>query len=160
MKKHLYLTQVLRKVLDPNPEFTTLVVFGVTRNYYDALRQAWWCPMSLSDLVITHSSDGWCLFDPKPLSKPVMTYPKLDRHSSFYPSVRPSACHTFLIMFLSSYHPEIFRRYYHWQTCKRSRSEIKGQGHRGHDPTYPFPDCNSSFNSHTAMKWCTKLDVV
>ena len=36
-------------------------------------------------------------------------------------------------MFLSSYHPEIFRSYYYWQTwcpCKRSRSEVKGQGHR------------------------------
>ena len=33
-------------------------------------------------------------------------------------------------MFLSSYHHEIFRRYYHWQTwypCKRSRSKVKGQ---------------------------------
>ena len=31
-------------------------------------------------------------------------------------------------MFLSSYHPEIFRSYYHWQTwcpCERSRSKVK-----------------------------------
>ena len=52
-----------------------------------------------------------------------------------------SVCHTFLTMFLSSYHPEIFRSYYHWQTrCpyKRSRSEVKGQGHRGHDPFSRF----------------------
>ena len=31
-------------------------------------------------------------------------------------------------MFLSSYHQEIFRSYYHWQTlcpCKRSRSKVK-----------------------------------
>ena len=28
-------------------------------------------------------------------------------------SVRPSVCHTFVTMFLSSYHPEVFRRYQH-----------------------------------------------
>ena len=61
-------------------------------------------------------------------------------------SVRPSVClsvrlsvrHTFLTMFLSTYHHEIFRSYYQrqkWRPCKRWRSEVKGQGHRGHDPT-------------------------
>ena len=53
-------------------------------------------------------------------------------------SVRLSVCHTFLTMFLSTYHHEIFRSYYQWQKwrpCKKSRSEVKGQGHRGHDPT-------------------------
>ena len=57
---------------------------------------------------------------------------------SVRPSVRPSVCHTFLTMFPSSYHHEIFRSYYQWQKwrpCKRSRSEVKGQGHRGHNPT-------------------------
>ena len=57
---------------------------------------------------------------------------------SVRPSVRLSVCHTFLTMFPSSYHHEIFRSYYHWQKwrpCKRSRSEVKGQGHRGHNPT-------------------------
>ena len=47
--------------------------------------------------------------------------------------------------------------YYQWQKwrpCKRSRSEVKGQGHRGHNPTQPFPDCNSSLNSHMMMRWC------
>ena len=42
-----------------------------------------------------------------------------------------------LTMFPSSFHHEIFRSYYQWQKwfpCKRSRSEVKGQGHRGHDP--------------------------
>ena len=56
-------------------------------------------------------------------------------------SVRPSICHTFLTMFPSSYHHEIFRSYYQWQKwrpCKRSRSEVKGQGHRGHDPNFRF----------------------
>ena len=36
-------------------------------------------------------------------------------------------------MFLSSYHPEIFISYYYrqtWCSCKRSRSEVNGQGHR------------------------------
>ena len=53
-------------------------------------------------------------------------------------SVRPSVCHTFFTMFPSSYHHEIFRSYYHgqkWCPCKRSRSEVKGQGHRGQHPT-------------------------
>ena len=64
---------------------------------------------------------------------------------SVCPSVRlsvcPSVCHTFLTMFPSSYHHEIFRSYYQWQKwrpCKRSRSEVKGQGHRGHDPNFRF----------------------
>ena len=72
-------------------------------------------------------------------------------------SVRPSVRHTFLTMFPSSYHHEIFRSYYQWQKwrpCKRSRSEVKGQGHRGHNPTLSFPDCNSSLNSRMMMKWC------
>ena len=75
---------------------------------------------------------------------------------SVRPSVRLSVCHTFLTMFPSSYHHEIFRSYYQWQKwrpCKRSRSEVKGQGHRGHNPTLPFPDCNSSLNSRMMMKW-------
>ena len=33
---------------------------------------------------------------------------------SVRPSVRPSVCHTFLTMFPSSYHHEIFRSYYQW----------------------------------------------
>ena len=37
-------------------------------------------------------------------------------------------------MFPSSYHDEIFKSYYQWPKwcpCKRSMSEVKGQGHRG-----------------------------
>ena len=40
-------------------------------------------------------------------------------------SVCLSVCHTFLTMFPSSYHHDIFRSYYQWQKwcpCKRSRS--------------------------------------
>ena len=48
----------------------------------------------------------------------------------FSPSVRPSVClsvrHTFLTMFPSSYHHEIFRSYYH----DRSDVHAKGQGQR------------------------------
>ena len=43
-------------------------------------------------------------------------------------SVRLSVRHTFFTMFPSSYHHEIFRRYYQWQKwrpCKRSRSKVK-----------------------------------
>ena len=82
---------------------------------------------------------------------------RLSVRLSVCPSVRLSVCHTFLTMFPSSYHHEIFRSYYQWQKwrpCKKSRSEVKGQGHRGHNPTWPFPDCNSSLNSHMMMKWC------
>ena len=53
-------------------------------------------------------------------------------------SVCPSVCHTFFTMFPSSYRHEIFRSYYQWLKwcpCKRSRSEVKGQGHRGNNPT-------------------------
>ena len=60
----------------------------------------------------------------------------------FSPSVCLSVClsarHTFFTMFPLSYHHEIFRSYHQWQKwCprKRSRSEVKGQGHRGHNPT-------------------------
>ena len=59
----------------------------------------------------------------------------------FSPSVCPYVClpvrHTFLTMFPSLYHHEIFRSYYQWQMwcpCQRSRSEVKGQGHRGQNP--------------------------
>ena len=45
-----------------------------------------------------------------------------------------------------------------------SRSSVKFQGHTGQkiadfDPNRAFLDCNSSFNSPMALKWCTKLDV-
>ena len=55
-----------------------------------------------------------------------------------------------------------FMRHYQWQKwcpCKRSGSEVKGQGHRGQSPILSFPDRDYSLNSHMAMKWCTKLSV-
>ena len=82
----------------------------------------------------------------------------------FSPSVRPSVSRSvclsarlsvflsyLFIMFLSSYNHAIFRSYYQWQKrcpCKKSRSEVKGQGHRGQNPFLPIPDRNSSLNSH------------
>ena len=61
---------------------------------------------------------------------------------SVRPCVRPSVCpsvrHTFLTMFPSFYHHDIFRRYNQWQKwrpCKRSRLEVKGQSHRAQHPT-------------------------
>ena len=83
----------------------------------------------------------------------------------FSPSVRLSSLsvrHIFLTMIPSSYHHEMLRSYYQWLKwcpCKRSRSEVKGQAHRGHIPIYPFPDCNSSFNWSMAIKWCRKLEA-
>ena len=46
---------------------------------------------------------------------------------------RPSVCHTFFTMFLSSCYHKV---YYHWQKwcpCKRSRPEVTGQGQRSQD---------------------------
>ena len=57
---------------------------------------------------------------------------RLSVRPSVCPSVRPSVRHIFFTMFASWYHHEIFRSYYHWQKwrpCKRSRSEVKAQGH-------------------------------
>ena len=45
----------------------------------------------------------------------------------YFPSVRLSVCHTFLTMFPSSYHHEIFRSYYQWPKwgpCKRSKVKV------------------------------------
>ena len=62
-------------------------------------------------------------------------------------SVCPSICHTFLTMFPSSYHHEIFWNDYQWQKwypCKRSRSKVKVTEVK--TQFKPFPDCNSSLN--------------
>ena len=44
-----------------------------------------------------------------------------------------------------------------------SWSSVKFRGHTGRknddlDPNWAFPDRNSSFYTHIAMKWCTKLE--
>ena len=52
-------------------------------------------------------------------------------------------------------------------TIDRRDVHAKGQGQRSKvkvtevkTQLQPFPDCNSSLNSHMVMKWCTKLDVI
>ena len=73
-------------------------------------------------------------------------------------SVRLSVCPSVTPFWLRSHHRIIMK--FSWvitndqSPCKSSRSEVKGQGHRGHNPTQPFPDCNSCLNSHMMMKWC------
>ena len=74
--------------------------------------------------------------------------------------IRPSVCDAFFTMFLSSFHHEFFRSYYHWQKwcpCKRSRSKVKVTEVKTHLSL--FLDCSSSLNSHMMMKWSKKLDV-
>ena len=48
------------------------------------------------------------------------------------PSACPFLCHTYIIMFLFSYHHEIYHWHYRWQKwcpCKRSRSSVKFRDH-------------------------------
>ena len=40
------------------------------------------------------------------------------------------------------------------EVTSMQKVKVKGQGHRGHNPTLPFPDCNSSLNIRMMMKWC------
>ena len=85
---------------------------------------------------------------------------------SVYPSVclpfTPYVCHTFWAKVLSSCHHEILRSNYHWRTwcpCKKSRSEINGQDHRGQKSFSRFravtPGCTHIWwwnDAHT-LKW-------
>ena len=51
-------------------------------------------------------------------------------------SVRLSVCHTFLTMFPSSYHHEIFQELLPMTKVRSMQKvKVKGQGHRGHNPT-------------------------
>ena len=54
-------------------------------------------------------------------------------YEHLFPSVCLSVCHTFLTMFLLSYHPELLPLT-DTMSMQKSRSEVKGQCHRGHDP--------------------------
>ena len=82
-------------------------------------------------------------------------------------SVHLSACDTFfnnVPVIVTSWN---FRNNYHWQKwcpCKRSRLEVKFQGHGGQkianfDQNWEFSDCNSSLHPLMTTKWCTKLEV-
>ena len=75
-----------------------------------------------------------------PSDLPCLLWSSSSKNTSVRPFVRLplclSICYTFFTMFPSLYHPKIFRSYYQWQMwCPCKRSEVKGQGHRGHDPT-------------------------
>ena len=88
------------------------------------LSQCW--PRSLSSYGVTRPQ--WV----KPIAWFLAATKQL--YKWFSPSVCPSVCpsvhHTFLTMFPSSYCHEIYQ-WQKWCPCKRSRSEVKGQGHRG-----------------------------
>ena len=76
-------------------------------------------------------------------------------------SVHPSVCDTFLTMFLSLYHHEILRSYYHWQKWWPWQ-KFKIRGHRCQTcfaPIWAFLDCNFSLNPQMATEWCTQLAV-
>ena len=38
------------------------------------------------------------------------------------------------------------------EVISTQKVKVKGQGHRGHDPIWPFLDRNSSLKSHIMMK--------
>ena len=71
-------------------------------------------------------------------------------------SVRPSVC----LSVLFDYVPIIVSSWNFQEllplteVTSMQKVKVKGQGHRGHNPTLPFPDCNSSLNSCMMMKWC------
>ena len=131
--------------------YTFLQAYGIQllRPWANEISSLFWGMLCTIDVYV------WFLFCFLAATK------QLEEH--LFLSVCLTVRHPLLTMFPSSYHHEIFRSYYQRQRgcpCKRSRSYIKGQCHRGHNPTYPFLDCNSSLNSHMMMKWCIKLDAV
>ena len=77
-------------------------------------------------------------------------------NGSVRPSVRLYVRHTFVIMFPSSYHHEAIINDRRDVTVK---SQGQSQGHRVQNSIQPFPDRNSSLNSHVMIKLCTELDV-
>ena len=76
----------------------------------------------------------------------------------YFPSVCLSACPSVCLSHLFDYVPIIVSSWNFQEllpmTKVRSmqKVKVKGQGHRGHNPTEPFPDCNSSLNSQMMMK--------
>ena len=75
-------------------------------------------------------------------------------------SVRPSVCLSVRPSHLFDYVPIIVSSWNFQEllpvteVTSMQKVKVKGQGHRGHNPTLPFPDCNSSLNSRMMMKWC------
>ena len=66
---------------------------------------------------------------------------------SVCPSVRPS-----VTPFSLCSHHRIIMKFSGVITNDQGKVHTKGQGHRDHNPTEPFPDSNSSSNSHMMMK--------
>ena len=79
---------------------------------------------------------------------------------SVCPSARRSVCYTFFTVpiMVSSWNFQKLSPM--TQVMSMQKVKVRGQGHRGQNPRYPFPDRNFSLNSHMMMKWCTKLDDV
>ena len=70
--------------------------------------------------------------------------------------VRPSHLFHYIPIILSSWN---FQELLPWpKVISMQKVKVKGQGHKGHDPTWPFPDSNSSLNSQMATKFCTQLE--
>ena len=75
----------------------------------------------------------------------------------YFPSVRLSVCLSHLFdyvpIIVSSWN---FQELSHW-TKVRTMQKVKVRGQRSRSqrsrPNFPFPDCNSSLNSHMMMKW-------
>ena len=71
-------------------------------------------------------------------------------------SVRPSHLFDYVPIIVSSWNFQELLPV--TEVTSMQEVKVKGQGHRGHNPTLPFPDCNSSLNSLMMMKWCLLLD--
>ena len=70
---------------------------------------------------------------------------------SVCPSVRPSHLLNYVPIIGSSWNFQELLPV--TEVTSMQKVKVKGQGHRGHNPSLPFPDCNSSLNSRM-MKWC------
>ena len=106
----------------------------------------WWLMTRLPRVYRTSFIMNWELYTHIPIDGDLWRFAQSDRATQWFwgvfscdqaaiwmvqsarLSVCPSVRHTFLTMFPSSYHHEIFRSYYQWQKwwpCKRSRSKVK-----------------------------------
>ena len=102
----------------------TIFVYSSTHINGSAQDYSKYCSLAMELLQSSNNPLIWCIFSCDQAALKLL-----------FPSVCSSVWDTFLTMFLSSYYHEIFRSDYQWQAwcpCKRSRSEVKGQGHRGH----------------------------
>ena len=73
---------------------------------------------------------------------------------SVCPSVRPSHLFDYVPIIVSSWNYQELLPVTEVTSMQKVKLEVKVQGHRGHNPILPFPDCNSSLNSRMMIKWC------